>query len=55
VQTSPGTPRGTVRPDAGSTIFASMCGMTRPTVDTRRSTLSSGRVMNVTGAVSVIP
>ena len=50
-----GSPRGTVSPVSGSTIFTSRCGPTRPTVDTRRSSESSTRVWVDTGEVSVMP
>ena len=55
MQNSPGTPRGTVVPDSGSTILISTCGCTRPTVDTRRSSESSARVWVEIGEVSVMP
>ena len=55
VQNSPGSPRGTTRPVSGSTTFTSTCGCTAPTVDTRRSRSSSGRVCVDTGEVSVMP
>lgn len=55
VHSSPGVPRGTVSPVAGSTIFTSVCGCTRPTVETRRSSSSSYRVWADTGDVSVMP
>ena len=55
VQNSPGCPRGTTRPVSGSTTFTSTCGCTVPTVDTRRSRSSSGRVWVDTGEVSVMP
>ncbi len=55
MHSSPGCPQGTVRPVSGSTILISRCGPTRPTVDTRRSSESYGRVWVDTGLVSVIP
>ncbi len=55
MQNSPGVPRGTVNPVAGSMILTSTCGWTWPTVETRRSRESSTRVWVDTGEVSVIP
>ena len=55
MQISPGTPTGAVRPETGSTILASVCGIAVPTVLTRRSMSSSRSLMNDTGAVSVMP
>ena len=43
------------RASARFSCFASTFGITRPTVDTRRSRSSSRRVMDEIGAVSVIP
>jgi hypothetical protein len=47
-------PRGTVLPSR-STTFASTCGNTRPTVDTRRSKESSVADAKLAGLVSVMP
>ena len=44
-----------VRPVIGSTTLTSTCGCTRPTVETRRSSVSSARVWVDTGEVSVMP
>ena len=45
---------GTIRP-CESTIFTSICGWTRPIVDTRRSSGSSQALWKLTGLVSVMP
>ena len=55
MHSSPGVPRGTALPVAGSMTLTSMCGPTRPTVATRRSIESSTRVWVDTGDVSVMP
>ena len=55
MQNSPASPRGSVSPVPGSTIFTSRCGLTRPTVPTLRSSESSVRVWVETGEVSVMP
>ena len=52
---SPGVPRGTVAPVAGSTILTSTCGCARPTVAIRLSTGSSTAVCVESGPVSVMP
>ena len=54
VSSSPSTPTGRVHP-VSSTIFTSMWGWTRPTVDTRRSMLSFALDWKETGLVSVMP
>src|SRR6185503_15967112 len=50
-----GVPRGAVSFDSGSIICTSTCGITVPTVETRRSRSSVRRVIVDTGEVSVMP
>ena len=49
MHSSPGVPRGTVRPVSGSMTLTSRCGPTRPTVDTRRSSESSAKGTDTLG------
>ena len=55
MQSSPCSPIRTVSPVAGDTIFTSVLSHALPTVDTRRSSVSSTPDIVITGELSVCP